>query len=386
MTPFERLPKIGDAVLTREPAIRFQLGLWLTSVISCVLYAGIMQMQVELGLAPASGAYAMYSAMALANTVFYVGLRRGWAQKFKADPGLGMTQLFVGIVFFWWTYALAGRASGVTLMIMSSHMVYSVFTMPPRRVMKLAIGSLLALGVLMLACGHLDPERFAADVQVVGFLYAVLVVLLIARLAKTVTAMNERLRSQRTDLEAALKRVQELATKDDLTSLHNRRHMTELMGLARQQHARSISPCCIALLDVDFFKNVNDRYGHHAGDEVLRALGVQAKANFRESDLVGRWGGEEFLVMFPNTPVSQAELALDRLRERLLGVAFDGVAEGLRVTFSAGLAVLAPAEMITQCVDRADKAMYRAKAGGRNRTVCDESAEPPDTPSEPGSA
>jgi diguanylate cyclase (GGDEF)-like protein len=143
----------------------------------------------------------------------------------------------------------------------------------------------------------------------------------------------------------------------------------EQMQTEFRKVVRKPTPLCVALIDIDLFKSVNDRIGHGAGDEVLRRFAASAKTVVRNTDLLGRWGGEEFLLMFPDTLGAQAEVALQRLRNHLSRLDFNDVAADLKVTFSAGLVEMVPQDTLEAAIERADQAMYRAKAGGRNRTV-----------------
>ena len=121
----------------------------------------------------------------------------------------------------------------------------------------------------MVLCHQWQPARYPAGEQLIAFLYACLVVVLIARLAGIVAQMNEGLRTQQRELASALEKVRQLATRDDLTQVHNRRHITELMRIEQAQHERSGSPLCAALLDIDFFKVVTTASAP-PGDDVLR--------------------------------------------------------------------------------------------------------------------
>jgi len=161
--------------------------------------------------------------------------------------------------------------------------------------------------------------------------------------------------------------LQELATRDELTRVHNRRHMGELLEQQRSQHARNGAPMCIALLDIDLFKSINDRFGHAAGDAVLVRFADIVRQTLRGVDLLGRWGGEEFLVAFPQTSLDDAERALNRIQQALAEVVFTNPASPFQVSFSGGLVLLGPDETVSAAVERADQAMYRAKATGRNR-------------------
>ena len=127
--------------------------------------------------------------------------------------------------------------------------------------------------------------------------------------------MRDRLRRQKLELEAALAHIHRLATHDDLTGLVNRRHMQELLENERMRLERSEQDWCVALIDLDHFKSVNDAHGHAIGDEVLRALSRHAHTLIRRTDVLARWGGEEFVLLLPNTAMGMASTSLERLRE-----------------------------------------------------------------------
>jgi diguanylate cyclase (GGDEF)-like protein len=257
-------------------------------------------------------------------------------------------------------------------MVFTSQVVYAIFALPPGQVTLLIRLTLAGMGFTMLACNHLDPVRYPADVQAMAFLYACIVYPLIGSLATRLASISEKLRANRNELQQALAKVKELATRDDLTLTYNRRHMTELMQLEQRQHQRSGAPMCLALLDIDLFKAVNDQHGHQAGDEVLRRFALAARLALRDTDLLARWGGEEFMVLFVDSMTDEALQALQRLQAALQTSSFDDVAPGLRVSFSGGVAQLRLDEPIDAAVARADQAMYRAKIQGRSRcVVCD---------------
>ncbi|MBX3621122.1 MAG: GGDEF domain-containing protein [Rhizobacter sp.] len=362
------MTSLAERVLSRDPAQRLRLRAWLFATFCYGLYAALAAVQVTLGLSPLVPTLWLFASVVLTSSLFYVAIRSGWNLRFKRDPALSLGQLAVGMVYFYWMYALSGLASGAVIIITASHIAYSMFGMTEQQVRRLVVVSLACLGLTIAACAWLAPQRFPWRVQIVTYLYACVVVPLIARLATQVTSLHERVRSQRSELKAALARVQELAIWDDLTRVHNRRHLLEQMQAEFRKRARRPAPLCLALLDIDFFKKVNDTHGHAAGDEVLRRFSAAARAVVRSTDLLGRWGGEEFMVMFPDTPCEQAELALQRLREHLARLELGDIAGDLAITFSAGLVGVVDGDTLEAAIERADQAMYRAKTGGRNRT------------------
>lgn len=172
------------------------------------------------------------------------------------------------------------------------------------------------------------------------------------------------------DLKKAETKLVELATTDSLTGLLNRREGFRRMTAECSRAYRSGSPLCVMMLDIDHFKSINDTWGHQSGDNVLVALAGILKNTLRISDIVCRYGGEEFLVVLPETSLDNLKILAERLRGRVESQDFetDG-GKPLKVTISVGLAASHGEEDCDQLVGRADTALYRAKGNGRNR-VC----------------
>lgn len=159
------------------------------------------------------------------------------------------------------------------------------------------------------------------------------------------------------------------ARTDGLTGLANRAHLLEagerLLAQAREQG----QPFCAVMLDVDFFKRVNDTHGHPAGDAVLKAVAAQARGAVRGHDLVGRYGGEEFLILLIGASLQPAAAAAERLRLRIAGSPVVHEGTWIKVTVSQGVAQARAGEDLAGLVARADAALYQAKDGGRDRVV-----------------
>jgi len=166
----------------------------------------------------------------------------------------------------------------------------------------------------------------------------------------------------------------EAAVTDALTSLHNRRYMESHLGTLVEQAAARGKPLTVLVLDIDFFKAVNDTHGHDAGDDVLREFAVRLKKAIRGIDLACRYGGEEFVVVMPDTDMAVATLVAERLRRRIAAEPFaiDHGSGKAEVTISIGIASLGHSdESAANVLKRADQALYRAKRDGRNRVVAD---------------
>jgi len=183
------------------------------------------------------------------------------------------------------------------------------------------------------------------------------------------SSLRDSLYRSSIELKAANKRIEELAELDELTGSFNRRCIMRMLDDEIARALRSKTPCSIALIDLDWFKRINDAYGHPTGDEVLRTFAITVFANIRNIDSFGRYGGEEFLLVLPDTPNDGAARILDRLRAIIADLDWSAFSPGMKVTISAGVATLVPHETPDTFLARADSALYAAKARGRNRVA-----------------
>jgi diguanylate cyclase len=181
------------------------------------------------------------------------------------------------------------------------------------------------------------------------------------------SSLRESLYKRGVQLKQAYKRIEELAELDELTGSFNRRCIMRMLDDEIARAHRTKMPFSVALIDLDWFKRINDAYGHPTGDEVLRTFAITVFANIRNMDRFGRYGGEEFLLILPETPHDVAARILDRQREIIADLDWSAFSPGMRVTISAGVATLATNEAPDALLARADSALYAAKARGRNR-------------------
>jgi diguanylate cyclase (GGDEF)-like protein len=181
------------------------------------------------------------------------------------------------------------------------------------------------------------------------------------------SSMKHSLYQSGLKLREAYKRIEELAELDELTGSYNRRCIMRMLDEEIARAARSGSPCSVALIDLDWFKRINDAFGHPTGDEVLRTFAITMFANIRANDRFGRYGGEEFLLILPDMDAANAVRALDRLRAIISELDWSAFSPSMKVTISAGVATLKQNETPDTFLARADSALYAAKARGRNR-------------------
>jgi diguanylate cyclase len=159
------------------------------------------------------------------------------------------------------------------------------------------------------------------------------------------------------------------ALSDALTGVHSRRWLDETLPRLCDRHRFDGMPLTLGVVDVDHFKRINDQHGHPTGDQVLIQVARTLRGKLRPTDFVARFGGEEFVVIFPSTPLNGAKIAAERLREAIAKAEFkarDG-SDLPRVTISLGLSALGPDQDVAALLERADKCLYAAKNNGRNR-------------------
>ncbi len=191
----------------------------------------------------------------------------------------------------------------------------------------------------------------------------------LTRVSRELTRANTEKETRNAELHALMEQLNHLVTFDQLTGAYSRRYFMEELDRQVALHARHGAPVSLIMMDLDHFKSINDRYGHEVGDRALREAALHAKAELRDGDMLGRVGGEEFLVLLPMTNLEAATSLAERLRLSLAAV---GLVEGvqiIRIPASLGVAELRDDEDATAWLRRADDGLYKAKAAGRNRVV-----------------
>lgn len=182
-------------------------------------------------------------------------------------------------------------------------------------------------------------------------------------------SMRTRLHQRTIELKIAYQRIEELAQLDELTGLQNRRSILKSLNEEMARAQRSNVPCAVAIIDLDFFKKINDQFGHATGDEALRTFAISLFANIRTIDKLGRYGGEEFLLILPDTSKEQAVRTLDRLRLIVSELDWAAISGKMDLTMSAGICAVRQEDSAADILARADIALYRAKDAGRNRVI-----------------
>ena len=341
------------------------------TLLACGIYvlAAIGQWwSARIGLADPALARVLIVCLAPGLFGFFAVIRSGCALR-CADPALTVQQMVFAIVAMAAAYVINPPLRGMLLMIVALALMFGAFMLSVRAARALGLFAVALFGLAMLAMATHAPQRFDPTLERIHFAFAAVVLPAVSMLAGELSAMRTRLKQQKAELECALARIHKLATRDDLTGLVNRRHMKELAAMEQRRAVRRGTRPCLCLVDIDHFKRINDEYGHGAGDAVLRLFARHAAASMRETDVLARWGGEEFLVLMPDTRPDEARSGIERLRRLLARDDAWGAQAHLRVSFSAGLTAWRPNEPLRDALARADAALYEAKASGRDRLV-----------------
>jgi len=189
------------------------------------------------------------------------------------------------------------------------------------------------------------------------------------RLEKQLRLEEERRKKAQQELEEANKRLSKLARTDPLTGLSNRRDVYEKIEYEIRRFERSKEGFAIVIGDIDDFKDVNDNLGHDAGDFVLFSLAHQIRSMLRKQDVVGRWGGEEFIMMLPNTKLDGAKIITEKIRKSIEDKVMHYKGKEISITITFGIAVFDEMQPMNDCIKRADTALYEGKRKGKNCVV-----------------
>jgi diguanylate cyclase (GGDEF)-like protein len=357
-----------DAFTGSDPKLRRPMAYWCSTAVLYALCIVLLVLQGRIG-ATTPGAIAALCWYGVSGVAVFYALVRNSVRLGIAPRTLASLQGLFAMTCSMWLYAISGPLRAATLAFPLVVVAFCTFALRPRQTLLLATAGVAGLGLTMWWMQASDPVRYPPAVEMLTFAYTAVALLAIALLTGEMNKLRARLKRQKEELQAALATIRTLATVDELTSLANRRHMNEVLSAEERRHGARGQPTCIALLDIDFFKQVNDRFGHAAGDEVLRSFANAARAELRVSDVLARWGGEEFLLMLPNTEQAEAAVVLQRMAAQVGALRVPGLDLGRPITFSGGLAARQAGEPLADTISRADKALYMAKSAGRDRII-----------------
>jgi diguanylate cyclase len=352
-------PTLPDPALKQRKLRLRRFGMALSTYL---LGFGILSACTLLGLLPGAALAAIGGWFVFINIALAVAFFSGWNQRW-ADPSLTLLQTGLGVTSVALILVLGRDTAFTAAPFYSVLFVFAMLQLRPRQVAGLTGYLFVSYGIALALRQHRFGDSLDLRVEAVTAVLVVGSSLWFAFAAGYISNLRARLRDSR-------QQIQVLATRDGLTGLWNRRHIDVLLESAVQFASRHGTPLCVALVDVDHFQRVNDRHGHATGDRVLEAVANALVGSLRSEDHVGRYGGEEFVLLLSATSLNQAATLTERLRQHLNTRPILPAGEG-PVTASFGLAEWRSGETAGALVQRADRALYRAKAAGRNRVEAD---------------
>ena len=308
--------------------------------------------------------------IAVAGIVFNLGLyaviRSGRNLRFK-DPSLTALQVVFAIALVnYGMYFADPAARGAFLMVYLIIVLFGVFRLGTGELLVIGALALVAYGAVIWLATELKPGTVRLEVELLQWAVLGAVLPWFALFAGYLNKLRKTMRENNLQLQQALSTIREMATHDDLTGAWNRRYFIDRLQSEKARSDRGKHQLCVCMIDIDFFKSVNDRHGHAAGDRVLQKFVQVSQKDLRTTDCFARYGGEEFALYLAETALDGATAVAERIRHSIecTGIPELGTEGG--VTASIGVAQYQPPEEIESILARADTALYQAKAAGRN--------------------
>ncbi|NEX64342.1 GGDEF domain-containing protein [Noviherbaspirillum galbum] len=293
---------------------------------------------------------------------FYAAFRLTLHTRFT-DPTMTSPQI-IAVVLLMLVVAYLERATQPALVpFILIAFSFGMFRQSTRMLILHAAGCLLCYLGIILVRGQKEQYGAAFEADLLQWFVLSLSLPGMILLGKQVQNLRQLLSATRYQLE----HYEEKSVRDDLTGLYNRRHIKSELEQARLQANAENVPFCLCVIDIDRFKEINDNNGHLAGDTILKEFSKVASNSIRDSDMLGRYGGDEFLLLLKNTDLKGAVMHAERLRVYAHFLDFQKVLTQKHISLSIGVAQYRPGEKIEDLMSRADSALYQAKQLGRNR-------------------
>jgi diguanylate cyclase (GGDEF)-like protein len=338
---------------------------YLMAVTSYLIGAFMVGLLVWLGYLTMEYYLYFIGLMVLINALFFVLFKTGLNLRFS-DPSLTSLQIVASTILTVQISYLVTDGRGILLLLYLTSHLFGVFRLSFRQFLLLDAFSIAAYGLMLQLLIQNRPETIDINLEILYWAALIIVLPSFALMGAYLNRLRERLNERNTHLNKALKKIQELAVTDELTGLHNRRSIMSELSKEWERTERSGNHFCIALMDLDLFKEINDTYGHHAGDTVLKRFASLVSKELRSPDSIGRYGGEEFLLIMPNTRIIEAKTVTERIREKVAGYTHDDIDQGLTIHVSIGIAEYQN-QSTQELLKQADTALYQSKNNGRNR-------------------
>lgn len=307
--------------------------------------------------------------------IFWVLMRTDVNLRFR-DPSMTLGQVASSILPAYYVMYHSQQARPVFLILCFSAAMYGLFQFRLRDFLILSavvIGGYASM-IWLLAVNR--PNEINLQIELLMWFSLTATFLQFSGLGGHIAALRSKIKhhykelgKRNAELEHALQRIEELAMRDELTGVFNRRFLMETIRNEKLRCDRTGSAFTLCVLDVDHFKMVNDSYGHLAGDRVLQAIAETASGALRQTDYFGRYGGEEFALVLTGTMAEGAQVMAERVRGMIEAIDFSAISADFKVTVSIGIAEAIRGEDPAVTFKRADDALYLCKEGGRNRCI-----------------
>jgi diguanylate cyclase (GGDEF)-like protein len=310
---------------------------------------------------------AVYFLMILTiNLGFLLLIKTNLNLQFK-DPSMTAAQIVApiwpGVMLMY--FVADPQARTAFLLTATSGLMFGSFALSRRSMLAVSAFILTSYLALLTALHLFAPARMDWRIElIIVFTYASVLVT-VAYLGSYISSIRNTLREKNTQLA-------ELAARDPLTQLPNRRSLMNQLSqeVARfERRSANDHELCVSMLDVDHFKRINDTWGHDTGDAILCRISNELRKIMRQGDFLGRFGGEEFIVILPESTLEAAQRTAERIKACVASLHFPELPDGERITVSQGVSMYLPGERIEATLKRADEALYIAKNDGRNRIV-----------------
>ncbi len=361
-TAISRRAPVADPIQQRRLA---QAGLAMA-----LLAAGVAGMSyfAWVGSAPVAPVVAWSAGTLAGMTVFYVLIRSGLSARLS-DPSVTVAQMVFAISSAAIAYGLLGAGRGAVFPVLMVILMFGMFVATPAQMRGVSIFAVVLFGAVMAGSALMRPVLYPPTIEIGHFLLVATMLPAASILASRLSQMRQHSRRQRGELARALARLREDTTRDELTGLANRRHMGNLIEQEHQRCIRSGQTFCLALLDLDRFKPVNELHGYAVGDVVLRTVTQEALRHVRVSDTLGRWAGTRFVLMMSDVRAPLARGGLERLHQKVSALRIVHGSAAVGISLSAGLAEHHAGETVQQTLQRAEQALDDAKAQGGGRVA-----------------
>jgi len=359
---------------------RWSWSILIYAIILILGYIAVSKSIVHLSLLQYSGIVLVIIAFQI---FFYWAVRSGYYERWNQSSFLFYQILIPFLILIYFLFIVDDFARSTVVDISLLGALFGIYALERKHFIILALIIIFSFAISNLVDFFRGDLTLSPKSIIFQWVITVLIVLFFSFIGDYVSSTRKRLKTRRQilekqnleliiahrELKSALKQMSEKAVRDELTGLYNRHQFSETLYAQISVAQGMGTPLGLLMIDVDNFKQVNDTYGHLAGDEILKAFSEIPEKCLRKADFIARYGGEEFVVLLPNTDHIKLKEVAERIRTYIGALVFDNIDKGFGVTISIGATHYHSYEKAEQMLDRADKALYQAKKGGRNLLI-----------------